>query len=94
VLHGVLPPTPRPVDPHDHRMWAVIGVYHGQEDNQLFARVDDPLEPTERFSLRARDVPVLDASTIDFGAGRRWPLRGRGPRRRRRPVRVTPQHVA
>jgi predicted metal-dependent enzyme (double-stranded beta helix superfamily) len=64
VLHGVVPPTPRPVDPHDHRMWAVIGVYHGQEDNQLFARVDGALEPTERFSLRAGDVRRLDASTI------------------------------
>jgi predicted metal-dependent enzyme (double-stranded beta helix superfamily) len=65
VLHGVVPPTPRPVDPHDHRMWAVIGVYHGQEDNQLFARTDDAsLEPTERFSVRAGEIRQLDASTI------------------------------
>ena len=65
VLHGVLPPTPRPVDPHDHRMWAVIGVYHGQEDNQLFARCDgDALEPTERFSVAAGEIRRLDASTI------------------------------
>ena len=65
VLHGVVPPTPRPVDPHDHRMWAVIGVYHGQEDNQLFARSDgEALEPTERFSLTAGEIRRLDASTI------------------------------
>lgn len=65
VLHGVVPPTPRPVDPHDHRMWAVIGVYDGQEDNQLFARTDDgTLEPTERFSVRAGEIRPLDASTI------------------------------
>jgi predicted metal-dependent enzyme (double-stranded beta helix superfamily) len=65
VLHGVVPPTPRAVDPHDHRMWAVIGVYHGQEDNQLFARTDDgALEPTERFSVRAGELRPLDASTI------------------------------
>jgi predicted metal-dependent enzyme (double-stranded beta helix superfamily) len=65
VLHGVVPPTPRPVDPHDHRMWAVIGVYHGQEDNQLFARTDDAaLEPTERFSVQAGEIRPLDASTI------------------------------
>ena len=65
VLHGVVPPTPRPVDPHDHRMWAVIGVYHGQEDNQLFARTDDAaLEPIERFSLTAGEIRRLDASTI------------------------------
>jgi predicted metal-dependent enzyme (double-stranded beta helix superfamily) len=65
VLHAVVPPTPRPVDPHDHRMWAVIGVYHGQEDNQLFARTDDAsLEPTDRFSVRAGEIRQLDASTI------------------------------
>jgi predicted metal-dependent enzyme (double-stranded beta helix superfamily) len=65
VLHGVVPPTPRPVDPHDHRMWAVIGVYHGREDNQLFARTDDAtLQPTERFSIRAGEIRPLDASTI------------------------------
>ena len=65
VLHGVLPPTPKPVDPHDHRMWAVVGVYHGQEDNQLFARTDGAvLEPTERFSLTPGEIRPLDAATI------------------------------
>lgn len=65
VLHAVVPPTPAPVDPHDHRMWAVIGVYHGREDNQLFVRTDgDGLEPTERFSVTAGRVRALDASTI------------------------------
>lgn len=65
VLHGVVPPTPKPVDPHDHRMWAVIGVYHGQEDNQLYARTDDAaLEPIERFSVSAGEIRSLDSSTI------------------------------
>jgi predicted metal-dependent enzyme (double-stranded beta helix superfamily) len=65
VLHGVVPPTPAPVDPHDHRMWAVIGVYHGEEVNQLFARTDDgSLAPTERFSLTTGEIRPLDASTI------------------------------
>jgi predicted metal-dependent enzyme (double-stranded beta helix superfamily) len=65
VLHGVVPPTPKPVDPHDHRMWAAIGVYQGEEDNQLFARTDDgALEPTERFSVSAGQVRPLDPSTI------------------------------
>jgi predicted metal-dependent enzyme (double-stranded beta helix superfamily) len=27
--------------PHDHRTWAVIGVYHGQEDNTFYRLVDD-----------------------------------------------------
>lgn len=65
VLHGVVPPTPKPVDPHDHRMWAVIGVYHGQEDNQLYARTGDAtLEPIERFSVSAGEIRSLDSSTI------------------------------
>jgi hypothetical protein len=55
VLHGVVPPTPRPVDPHNHRMWAVIGVYHGREDNQLFARTTRP--PCNRPS-GSRSEPV------------------------------------
>jgi predicted metal-dependent enzyme (double-stranded beta helix superfamily) len=46
-------------------MWAVIGVYQGQEDNQLFARADDgALEPTERFTLGPGQLRALDASTI------------------------------
>jgi predicted metal-dependent enzyme (double-stranded beta helix superfamily) len=27
--------------PHDHRMWAAIGIYAGQEDNTFFRRSDD-----------------------------------------------------
>jgi predicted metal-dependent enzyme (double-stranded beta helix superfamily) len=27
--------------PHDHRMWAVIGVYSGREDNIFWRRIDD-----------------------------------------------------
>ena len=47
-------------------MWAVIGVYHGQEDNQLFAGADGAvLEPTERFSITPGEIRPLDAATID-----------------------------
>jgi predicted metal-dependent enzyme (double-stranded beta helix superfamily) len=65
VLHGVVPPTPAPVDPHDHQMWAVVGVYRGREDNQLFARAEGgSLEPTERFSLTRGEVRAFDAAAI------------------------------
>jgi predicted metal-dependent enzyme (double-stranded beta helix superfamily) len=30
--------------PHDHRMWAAIGIYAGQEDNAFYRR--DPGQPT------------------------------------------------
>jgi predicted metal-dependent enzyme (double-stranded beta helix superfamily) len=29
------------VPPHDHDMWAVIGVYGGREDNIFWRRIDD-----------------------------------------------------
>jgi predicted metal-dependent enzyme (double-stranded beta helix superfamily) len=65
VLHGVVPPTPAPVAPHDHRMWAVIGVYQGLEHNQLFARTEGGgLEPVDRFTVAAGEVRTLDPSTI------------------------------
>ena len=65
VLHGVVPPTPAPVAPHDHRMWAVIGVYQGLEQNELFVRAEGGgLESVDRFTVGAGDVRSLDASTI------------------------------
>ena len=65
VLHGVVPPTPVPVAPHDHRMWAVIGVYQGLEHNQLFVRAEGGgLEGVDRFTVGAGEVRTLDPSTI------------------------------
>ena len=65
VLHAFAPPLPSPVDPHNHQMWAVVGVYRGEEKNQLFEVGDDSqLEPTERFSLKPGDLRLLDPSTI------------------------------
>ena len=65
VLHGVVPPTPSPVAPHDHRMWAVIGVYQGLEHNELFVRAEGGgLESVDRFTVVAGDVRTLDPSTI------------------------------
>jgi len=37
VLHVVWAPGMR-LYPHDHQMWAAIGVYAGQEDNEFFRR--------------------------------------------------------
>lgn len=65
VLHGVVPPTPAPVAPHDHRMWAVIGVYQGLEQNELFVRNDGGgLDTVDRFTVAAGEVRTLDPSTI------------------------------
>jgi predicted metal-dependent enzyme (double-stranded beta helix superfamily) len=37
VLHVVWAPGMR-LHPHDHRMWAAIGLYAGQEDNSFYRR--------------------------------------------------------
>ena len=40
ILHLVWAPRMTFV-PHDHRMWAVIGIYSGREDNIFWRRIED-----------------------------------------------------
>lgn len=49
---------------HNHRMWAVIGVYDGEEQNVFYHEGPDGLEPVGERLLRAGDVAVLEAHTI------------------------------
>lgn len=42
VLHVVWAPGMR-LFPHDHQMWAAIGIYAGQEDNEFFRRAGPDL---------------------------------------------------
>ena len=66
VLHVVWAPGMRLL-PHDHRMWAAIGIYAGQEDNAFYRR-SGPGEKTLVESggkrLAERDVIVLGDDTI------------------------------
>jgi predicted metal-dependent enzyme (double-stranded beta helix superfamily) len=54
--------------PHDHRMWAVIGIYTGREDNIFWRRLPDGTQGrVEAASARAlceRDTALLGAETI------------------------------
>jgi predicted metal-dependent enzyme (double-stranded beta helix superfamily) len=50
--------------PHNHRMWAVIGVYGGTEDNRFFRRADGGLTASGGTSLSAGDVGVLGSDAI------------------------------
>jgi predicted metal-dependent enzyme (double-stranded beta helix superfamily) len=51
--------------PHDHRMWAVIGIYSGTEDNQFFTRGrDGGHDGTTDLGLDPGDVRVLGTQTI------------------------------
>jgi predicted metal-dependent enzyme (double-stranded beta helix superfamily) len=52
------------LNPHEHSMWAVIGMYGGQEDNTFYRRTPDTLEPAGGRDLRAGDVLVLGEDAI------------------------------
>jgi predicted metal-dependent enzyme (double-stranded beta helix superfamily) len=63
VLHIGLAPSLGSV-PHDHRMWAVVGIIDGQEDNTFFRRAPDELVTSGGRSLQNRDVLVMGDDTI------------------------------
>lgn len=50
--------------PHNHTMWAVIGVYDGQENNTLYRRSGEGLETAGGKDLQVADVLVLGADAI------------------------------
>jgi len=66
VIHIVWAPGMQ-LYPHDHRMWAAIGIYTGREDNAFFRRdADAPAQLLESGgkSIGERDVLVLGDDTI------------------------------
>jgi predicted metal-dependent enzyme (double-stranded beta helix superfamily) len=52
--------------PHDHRMWAVIGIYGGQEDNRFYRRRPEGvgLEQVNGRSLAEEDCMSLGSNVI------------------------------
>ena len=50
--------------PHDHRMWAVIGIYGGRERNFFYRRSKDGLTRHGAKELNAKDVTPLGATII------------------------------
>ena len=63
VLNAVWPPR-MTLYPHDHRMWAAIGIYGGQEDNTFYRRSDGRLVASGGKDLRRRDVVLLGDDTV------------------------------
>jgi predicted metal-dependent enzyme (double-stranded beta helix superfamily) len=63
ILHVVWAPG-MSFGPHDHRMWAAIGIYTGGEDNSFFRRQDGTLTASGGKRLRPRDVALLGDETI------------------------------
>ena len=52
------------LQPHDHRMWAAIGIYAGQEDNAFFRRDGDTITDSGGKQLQERDVMLLGDDAI------------------------------
>lgn len=50
--------------PHDHRMWAVIGIYGGTEANTLYRRGPERLQTAGGRELHESDVFALGADAI------------------------------
>jgi predicted metal-dependent enzyme (double-stranded beta helix superfamily) len=67
VLNVIWAPS-MTIMPHDHRMWAVIGLYGGREDNVFWQRVpghpDGKVEISSVKTLETGQSAVLDRDVI------------------------------
>lgn len=63
VVNAVWPPQ-MSLFPHDHRMWAVIAIYGGQEDNSFYRRQGSSIAASGGKELGEGEVLVLGADAI------------------------------
>jgi predicted metal-dependent enzyme (double-stranded beta helix superfamily) len=63
VLKAAVPPKFKS-PPHNHKMWAVIGTYDGQENNTFYRRSGTGLERAGGKDLKTADVLVLGDDAI------------------------------
>ena len=63
VLHIAWTPGMQ-LNPHEHAMFAVVGMYGGQEDNEFFRRSEHGLESTGGRELSPGDVLVMGHDAI------------------------------
>lgn len=68
TIVNVLWPAGQVIMPHNHAMWAVIGVYTGREDNILWRRLPDDIngriEAAGAKTLGTKDVLSMGADAI------------------------------
>jgi predicted metal-dependent enzyme (double-stranded beta helix superfamily) len=50
--------------PHDHLMWANIGIYTGREDNIFWKKSDDGIKAYEAAALFQKDVAALPINAV------------------------------
>jgi len=63
ILKAAVPPKFKS-PPHNHLMWAVIGVYEGQENNHFYRRSENGLEAAGKKQVHQSDVLVLGQEVI------------------------------
>jgi predicted metal-dependent enzyme (double-stranded beta helix superfamily) len=63
VLDVVWPPSAS-ILAHDHRMWAAIGIYRGQEDNTFFRREGSTIVESGRREYGEREVYLLGDDVV------------------------------
>ncbi len=63
IINVIWPPG-MTIYPHDHQLWAVIGLYGGQEDNTFFRRNRDGqgLERAGFRELQSQETPLTSAA--------------------------------
>ncbi len=63
ILNVIWPPLISLL-PHNHNMWASIGIYTGRENNIIWDRNNSIIEPTGAAALSAKDVYRLPDDVI------------------------------
>lgn len=63
ILNVTLPPGLR-TPPHDHTMWALIGIYEGREDNVFYRETEDGLTEIRQVSLDPGDMLSISPTDI------------------------------
>ena len=63
IMHVVWGPRMY-IGPHDHRMWACIGIYGGREDNQLYRRQDESIVSSGGRSVETGQTILLGESAV------------------------------
>ena len=63
ILHVIWPPLISLL-PHNHNLWASIGIYTGRENNIVWKRTGEVIEATGAAALSAKDVYRLSEDAI------------------------------
>lgn len=63
LLKATLPPRFKN-PPHEHRMWAVVGIYEGQELNVFYRKTENGLREISRKLLVAPEAIILGPNII------------------------------